>query len=500
MQLATKEFLAEIDRMAEERKTAIRSSKSEYPTTGTVYYVSTEGNDANDGKSADTPIKTLEKVSALKYNPGDTVLFKRGETFRGKMLAKEGVTYSAYGEGAKPIISGSPENMAYPECWTLLDGTENIWIYKKELQDVGGICFDEGKTAGTKILPKYFGGMYRNEDGTPFDPTKDMSCDLAFFSCLGNDTPRWTPDTVNAAGRFYLRCDKGNPGEVFDSIEILTRGANIGVRGDNVTIDNLCILHCGCHGIGTGSRAGLTVRNCELGWIGGCIQFYFGPKSERYGTVVRFGNSIEIYGGCDDYVCDHNYIYQAYDAGATHQLSAGGEQDCKQKNVKYTRNLFEYCVYSIEYFLGRPDSTNALRFQQNILIKDNIMRYGGFGFGIQRPDKGCVALLKSWDHHNPLDENFVIEGNVFDRSRYMLIHCAATKKEWIPEFNKNIYVQYLGEQTSSLGQIGTVPTTRTDYTENIRELMDESSFDKEGGVYFCERDGLYDLPDYSIKK
>ena len=37
--------------MAEERKNAIRSSKSEYPTTGTVYYVSAEGNDENDGKS-----------------------------------------------------------------------------------------------------------------------------------------------------------------------------------------------------------------------------------------------------------------------------------------------------------------------------------------------------------------------------------------------------------------------------------------------------------------
>ena len=60
MQLATKEFLAEIDRMAEERKNAIRSSKSEYPTTGTVYYVSAEGNDENDGKSAERPIKTLE--------------------------------------------------------------------------------------------------------------------------------------------------------------------------------------------------------------------------------------------------------------------------------------------------------------------------------------------------------------------------------------------------------------------------------------------------------
>ena len=164
----------------------------------------------------------------------------------------------------------------------------------------------------------------------------------------------------------------------------------------------------------------------------------------------------------------------------------------------YTNNLFEYCVYSIEYFLGRPENTNALRFQQNILIKDNIMRYCGFGFGAQRPDTGSAAHIKGWDHHNPLDENFKVENNVFDRSRYMLVHVAATKKEWLPEFNKNIYIQYLGEPTSTLGRVGTVPTTLTDYTENIREVMDAASFDREGGVYFCERDNLYDIPEYRV--
>ena len=443
MQLATKEFLAEIDRMAEERKTAIRSSKSEYPTTGTVYYVSTEGNDDNDGKSADTPIKTLEKVSALEYNPGDTVLFKRGETFRGKMLAKEGVTYSAYGEGAKPIISGSPENMAYPECWTLLDGTENIWIYKKELQDVGGICFDEGKTAGTKILPKYFGGMYRNEDGTPFDPTKDMSCDLAFFSCLGNDTPRWTPDTVNAAGRFYLRCDKGNPGEVFDSIEILTRGANIGVRGDNVTIDNLCILHCGCHGIGTGSRAGLTVRNCELGWIGGCIQFY-----HQNGNMTRFGNGIEIYVSCRDFTVENCYIYQVYDAGVTHQYKSDriGETVCNMENVLYKNNLIEFCIYSIEYFLEQAG--NDEQVMKNILMTGNICRFSGYGWG-SYPSR--AAHIKGWDHRNR-SENFVIENNIFDRSRSMLLHIGVQEEKHLPVMRNNTYIQLADNPKFTLGR------------------------------------------------
>lgn len=501
---ATKELLKDIDLEAEKLKKEILESKTDVTVKGKRYYVSEKhGDDANDGLSPETAWKTTKNVNDGPVTYHDGVFYERCGIYRGQIKCKAGVTYSAYGEGEKPKIYGSPENGAGEEKWSLVEGTDNIWCYYKPMKETGLIVYNEGEAYSVKEIPSFVNGKYvlRNSPEVEFDVKKHISFDLGHFNKQDGTLTDDKLPNMGVPGPLYVRCDKGNPGKIFNSIEFSVSGHVVAVGGwFNVHIDNLAIMYGGCHGVGAGTCKGLHVTNCYFGWIGGCIQFYFGPKSERYGTVVRFGNSIEIYGGCDDYVCDHNYIYQAYDAGATHQLSAGGEQDCKQKNVKYTRNLFEYCVYSIEYFLGRPDSTNALRFQQNILIKDNIMRYGGFGFGIQRPDKGCVALLKSWDHHNPLDENFLIEGNVFDRSRYMLIHCAATKKEWIPEFNKNIYVQYLGEQTSSLGQIGTVPTTRTDYTENIRELMDESSFDKEGGVYFCERDELYDLPDYSIKK
>ena len=443
MQLATKEFLAEIDRMAEERKNAIRSSKSEYPTTGTVYYVSAEGNDENDGKSAENPIKTLEKVTSLELKPGDTVLFKRGETFRGKMCAQEGVTYSAYGEGDKPVISGSPENMAYPEAWKLLDGTENIWMYKRELLDVGGMVFDGGKTAGIKMVPKYYSGMYRNSDGTPFDPTKDLNENLAFFSWIVNPTLWQTPDIGKFAGRLYLRCDKGNPGEVFESIEIHTRGNNIVVGGDNVTIDNLCIMHCGCHGIGTGNRAGLTVRNCELGWIGGGLQFY-NPN----GSPTRFGNGIEIYVACRDFTVENCYIYQVYDAGVTHQYKSdrSGETVCTMENVLYKNNLIELCIYSIEYFLEQAG--NDTQVMKNVLMTGNICRFSGYGWG-SYPSR--AAHIKGWDHRN-ISENFVIENNIFDRSRSMLIHIGVQDEKDLPIMRNNTYINIADNPKFTLGR------------------------------------------------
>jgi hypothetical protein len=73
----------------------------------TSYYVSASGNDANDGKSASTPWKTISKVNSLTFSSGDAILFRCGDTFYGQITALSGVTYGAYGTGSKPIISGA---------------------------------------------------------------------------------------------------------------------------------------------------------------------------------------------------------------------------------------------------------------------------------------------------------------------------------------------------------------------------------------------------------
>ncbi len=82
---------------------------------GTNYYVSsTLGNDTNDGFSESTPWQTLEKASNANIQPGDKVMFKRGDTFIGQLkpnysgASGSPITYTAYGSGTdKPIITGS---------------------------------------------------------------------------------------------------------------------------------------------------------------------------------------------------------------------------------------------------------------------------------------------------------------------------------------------------------------------------------------------------------
>ena len=52
---------------------------------GTTYYVdSTIGDDSNSGTSPETPWKTLDKVTATTFLPGDTILLKSGSIWNGE--------------------------------------------------------------------------------------------------------------------------------------------------------------------------------------------------------------------------------------------------------------------------------------------------------------------------------------------------------------------------------------------------------------------------------
>ena len=79
----------------------------------TTYYVASNGSDGSDGRSAGTPFQTLAKASSLSLQPGDQILFRRGDTFRGTLFVRQSgaadrpIVIDAYGSGSKPVIAGS---------------------------------------------------------------------------------------------------------------------------------------------------------------------------------------------------------------------------------------------------------------------------------------------------------------------------------------------------------------------------------------------------------
>ncbi len=473
MNYATKEILQKYDALFEEKKQAVLQAQDSITVTGTVYYVSNVGNDENDGRSPQTPWKTLSKVSNANLKRGDAVLFRRGDLFRGKVYAKSGVTYAAYGSGEKPKLYGSEFSLADPALWEEYDREHHIWKCTEKVLDSGTLVFNEGQAHSVKLIPSYIDGRFvcRDDESKLFDVRNEMIRDLDLYwhfdEILDDSHPSkgknfpipkiyddFDPSYV-PRGDLYLRCDKGNPGEVFDSIESLARTHmfEVGLE-DHVTIDNFCIKYVGMHGVAAGAcghSVGLHVTNCEIGWIGGVIQHYFGtdpnyPQGGR-GTVTRFGNAIEIYGGCEDYVVENNYIYQSYDAGITHQFATTRKET--MTGIRYVGNAIEKCVYGVEYFLIQWNGESE-SYMDDIIMKDNFIRLSGYGWGQQRHNQYTPALIKSWNYTNPA-RDFTICNNIFDRCAYKLLHLVAEKNEYCPKLNGNTYIQYQG---GMLGRYG----------------------------------------------
>ena len=113
-------------------------------------YLSESGSDAEDGKTPATAWHTTARLEKENLAPGSFVLFERGGVYRGGCRASKGVTYTAYGKGAKPRICSSPENGANPAKWEKTD-VENVWRYPIGKADVGTIVFNDGEAHAIKI-------------------------------------------------------------------------------------------------------------------------------------------------------------------------------------------------------------------------------------------------------------------------------------------------------------------------------------------------------------
>ena len=445
----------------------IQTTESEYNKDAeNIYYVSTSGSDKNDGLSPESPFATPNRANQVAIE-GDVVLFKRGDEWRVRWSTKSGVTYSAYGEGPKPVFNGNKYgDAADPSCWTLVEGTENIWKYKEIIPDVGCIVFNEGEYVGFKLRPEVHEKklhIWTHEGFEEFEfNNRCFKQDLSFVSeyvyLAKNGADAGTP------ARLYLRCDSGNPGDVYESIEIMYRGSIISARS-GVTLDNLCVKYTGGHGINAGTVENLTVRNCEVGWIGGSAQYF----TNHY--MICFGNGIEVYGGCKNYIVDNCYVYQCYDAGITNQFG-GGEQDAHHENVQFINNVVEKCIYNIEYFLGQTDSGKTEgRVIKNSVYKNNYLAYSGEGWGY---DPSRAAGIKGWDSENRSD-NFVIEDNVFLLNKTDAWHLGSRGDGWSPIFKNNTYIHTKNPYFIKFGRLvdGEYVSTQYKFDNDAEKSLEE---------------------------
>lgn len=425
-----------IEAISQKRIDEIRNTPTTVEVTGKIYYVSAEGNDTNDGLTPETAWKTLKKASSARamLQKGDGVFFRRGDVFVGQLLLKTGVTYSAYGEGEKPRIYGAEKNSAVASMWQPTE-VEGIWVYTEtSTTDIGNIVFN-----GTSNARK----IYRSSeaDGTHldyhtrqiFNTWKDLKEDLSFFY-------------DKTSQKTYLRCEKGNPAALYNDIRLIPkRAALMGELHTNVTIDNLNIAYSN-FGISFAKTEGITISNCEISWIGGCIQRDVGEFAEGISYPTPYGNGIEIFGEAKNFTVDNCYIWQCYDAGMTHQGSSEGDLD--SHNVHYTNNVVEKCAYAIEVFYGESEMPSDDRKINGIYIENNILRMGGGFSYYARPDKYVTALIRNGKLVFNT-QNYIVKNNILDRSVTRITNSSGSNLEDggnKMQFYDNIFVQKKGEE------------------------------------------------------
>lgn len=380
---------AEADALREE---ILNSENTEYNITGTTYYISPNGDDYNDGTSPETAWKTIDNIIMNEYlfEEGDAVLFERGGIYRrnSPIVAQSGMTYGAYGEGAKPVIYGSAYNYSWGTRWQP-SFKENVWKISMNVGEAGIIVFNHGEEVG---MPYYHGLNELTKNGDFYHNVQDAT--------------------------LYLYLDKGYPSTVYRDIEIGTREYIIHVDDgiENVAVDNLSLKYGGSFAIHVNEDANnFSATNLEIGWVGGCRS----GGANNTTTSIGLGNGIEIWQSTENILVENCWIYQVYDAGLSPQ---GINGDSEYINHVYRNNLIEFCNYSIEVFDRSEKSV-----WDGLVIEDNILRFAGYGWlrADERPDKSnAVAHYTGWiwNYDELPGKGIVIKNNIFDCSNSNLVY------------------------------------------------------------------------------
>ncbi len=457
MKKAPADLTAKLNAEFEKRKNEILNSESEWTVAagGKVWYVSNDGSDSNDGLSEKTPFATLDKITELqKYDTiklGDVVLLNRGDEWHTKFTTKSGITYSAYGEGAKPRVLGSIE-ADKKEQW-LTTKYPNVYKFAETIymaQDVGQIVFDEGEAWGFKTVKNLNENIalaagdenyvsngidYWYFPEQPFENEKDLAHHLQFYHNHADST-------------LYLYCEGGNPADLFDSIEIGTKGdAVMGVS--NVIIDNWNVRYTGSHGINTNSIENFTVRNCEVGWVGGSHQ---NPGS----ATTRYGNAIQVYGTATGYYVYNNYIHNCFDCGPTIQVGVDLTEGKKVvfENVEIRDNVCWDGDLEVWLTTDIPNTKTTYGKLINCTLTNNLVTASGYGWsGYNHQKHEYCSFYGAGDTY----AEFIdcrIENNKFWNIRKNLIKATATSTVDNLGFawKNNTIVMLYGGQFGQLGK------------------------------------------------
>lgn len=390
---------AEFNTLLENRKAEIRNAVTEIHASGTTYYVSNQGNDANDGKTPETAWQSFRRAADAETKPGDCILFERGGTWYVPVYDEEtgaeyvadfdeGVTVSAYGEGPKPVLRGDLPEANNPDFWILdfEDGEKKIWRSAKDLTDSTVLVLNNGEETAQEVIPWLSADEeYINPDGSPFDVKEALYKDLTFSCMLDIHSEKrghsptghtWTAVT----GPLYFRCDRGNPADVYDEIAVpqmsLIQLYNDGTMADlDLRYFTMTAAAVTSH---TVTRRGQTFKNLEISWCGGFLQDYleYGPEKMYFPTAGGGGLNI----AANDCTAENCLFYQcatfALIAGVHRNVPEPGRETMSGTTAK--GNVFEECATAFHTAgYAEVDNPGSESYVINMVFEDNVIKESG---------------------------------------------------------------------------------------------------------------------------
>ncbi len=377
-----------------------------------------------------------------------------------------GVTYSAYGEGEKPLFNNSPENGADPGKWELYhqgDDGRKIWKFYQDMDTVGGIYLNGTELEAGRVYGYWVGDHYVDL-AYSYDPAPDpdnasgwtlhvggeqrpeTSLEDLEFCCMPDLTGRDYPIDMlgdKSPGPLYLRCDAGNPGEVFDSIEFCGSYWPIAVSSDCV-FDNLAIRYWSVFAFWghPDTDKNVVIQNCEVAYGRQNTVGFHQPEPDC-GVI-----NDAIYGVAQNAVIRHNYIHDNDGSGITFETSPDSRPQSADDgpvaglSFTCTGNLIERCGACIQL----NDGNDWFDFDR-ITISDNIAADAGCNHGTDSMGVNSFCpfadlVLGSWGRLAA--KTLEVSGNVFLRSRRYILTCGydsvyQTDNDVL--FHDNVYIQ-----------------------------------------------------------
>ena len=321
--------------------------------TANVFYVNNStGFDNNNGLSPLTPFKTIDKLNTLLFNPGDSILFKSGEEFKGMFWVKGSgnqqnpIFLGSYGGSTKPILNGD----GYQSC-ILIYNDDGIVIKNLQLNNenshldsLGNVkqligfsgaanTWGSGKNVrfGIKVVTDTDSLNYFVMDSLEIHhvfPTPSLSSNIHKGYGIKFETQSDTANNdynlisnVNISNCFIHHT--GHYGIWIKSIGLNNLD---GFKNSNITIENTLFEHTGGSGFVPNKSIDVLVESCVFNHTGSSDD---SRMWERGSGMWPFD--------CKNVIAQHNYFMNAHgpaDSYGAH-IDYGNENVVFQYNYSY---------------------------------------------------------------------------------------------------------------------------------------------------------------------